>query len=323
MSAEEAQSIVEEVEEASPEESFLSAFDDAPEEPAKEEPAEKETDTDVPAEPEPEKEEEAPEDKEVEEPAEKEEEEEEEELSALELAEKQASEKFLKKDEKKDEDKDEPADDEKEDVEKEAAPEIDFTDVDSDPTKFVSDLIKGKITDETKRARLTETLDTYPEIGEIAALVSRELAGRQTVKQVGGPEVNIPEDMQKQFEGFAEIQTQVMEMRQELSERRYFDAIEAKVPGARAIAGSDSFGTWLDAQSVGINTLASSGDSDDGTMVLKAYQEYETRSAAKKIDKDAGAKKKKIDASLKKSVKSSSSKQIDDGKDDFTAGFES
>jgi len=317
MSAEEeAQNIIDTEEVIVPQEDFNSAFDDL-EEVEEKEGEEKES-------PEEEEEEKEPlEEKEEEKESPKEEEEEkEEELSALEQAEKQAREKFLpKKDEEKENDEGEKSEDEKK-VD-EAPAEIDFTDVDSDPGKFVNDLIgKAEVSGDEKK-RLQDTLESYPEIGKIAAMVARELVGRQTVK-VTTPEDYIGQDEVKaQFEKYAETQKVLVGIQAEMSERRYFDSIEKEVPGARAIAGSDKFSGWLDGQSVGINTLANSGDPEDAVAVLKAFKEYEVRAAAKVVDEKASKKKAKVDAGMKKVVKTTSSKTAGDNKDDFNAGFDS
>lgn len=306
---EEAQSIVDTEEEISPEENFTDAFDD-PEE-AEEKVTEGEADEgeEVTSEV-------KDDDDEV---TDDDDEEVTEELSALELAEKQASEKFLKKDEKTDDET--KTDDDKTEDKVEEKIEIDFTDVDSDPVKFVEGLV-DKVEDVAKKARLKETLSAYPEIGELAAMISRDLVGRQTVKMAEGTQAEIPEEYKTRFDTVDGMKTELDNLRAEMSERQYFDAIEKEVPGARAIADTEKFIGWLGKQSVGINTLANSGDSADAVAVLKAYKEHEARAAAKNIDEKGGKRKKKADSSMKKVVKSTPTRTTEDAKDDFNAGFD-
>ena len=317
---EEAQNIVESEEEVSPNEAFDAAFagteeveakaeetPDAEESPEEEDSEDKE---DTPA----------PEDSE-----EDTEEKPEEELSALELAENRAKEKFLEKDEDKDDAK--KADDEEEKPvegsEAKESLEIDFTDVDSDPGKFISDLINTKVPDDTKKARLKETIETYPEIGELTALVARELVGRQSVKMVNGPTMEIPEEYRDQIAGYGKMQETIEALQLNQAERDFFDEVEKEVPGARAVEASEKFTAWLGKQSVGVSTLARSPDPIDAIAVHKAFKEFEVRAAATKVDERGARKKAKVDASNKKVVKSSASKTIDNGKDDFSAGFNS
>jgi beta-phosphoglucomutase-like phosphatase (HAD superfamily) len=179
------------------------------------------------------------------------------------------------------------------------------------------------VKDTAQKARWEEANTAYPEFGEMMTAITRKLIDRQDVKFVDGQAVQVPENVQEQFDSMAELKGLVDSMQVELDERKYFDAIEAEVPGAKAISGSKEFISWLDGQSVGINSLADSGDPVDAVQVMKAYNEHKAHQTAKVVDEAALKKKKKNVSSLRPAVKTSPSRDRGNNQDDFDGAFNS
>jgi hypothetical protein len=167
---------------------------------------------------------------------------------------------------------------------------VSFDDVDKDPIGYAKALV-SKISDSSRREQLSDVLETTPEIALLASLLARDLAGRAS----GPATATLPEDVAKRLAAFEESEkrlstqsTEVQKLREEIAETRYWNALERNVPGAYKTAASKEFTEWLDKEaSVGLQTLAGSGDPDDGAAVLNAYNEIQAAKKAKAHDASA------------------------------------
>jgi hypothetical protein len=194
-----------------------------------------------------------------------------------------------------------------------------------DPVAHTKAII-DKLEEGDRKTRLNDLVEGYPEIAELAVLLG------SSAPQAAPTSAKLPDGIQEKLDSYDKLVARVeaMESNEEgradrEAQRDYMDALEFEVPGARRIARSENFRTWIDEQSAGIQMLVDSGVPDDGVSVLKAYQEYEASQKARQHDTEVRETADTRKASLR-SVGVSAKKSVGDKRgsdaDDYDAGFD-
>ena len=161
--------------------------------------------------------------------------------------------------EKEDEDDNEEEDDQEDDDQERSEP------------VSIESLVTGL--GEEKATAINEMFDDFPEIKDLMGAILENI------------------DPQKQAEQ-NQSEEKKAEKQEELEHSRFWAKLIIDNPDAQEVAKSDGFHKWLSNQNQGIQSMANSLNTDDASLVLKAYGSFEKNAKAKKAKAKATREKK-------------------------------
>lgn len=172
------------------------------------------------------------------------------------------------------------------------------------------DLADAEIQSDGKKIKLKDFAAEYPEVTESTIQIARAIA-KQSVEEL--------------MKSGQIVSSQGVEnLTAEISDVKFWNAVQTVHPDGHKIAATDEFDTWLSKQSELVQVLGTSPDAKDGIMVLDAYKEFVAKSAKDKKNENAGEKKKARDALHKDTLRGGGAPETvkkENDKNDFNAGF--